>query len=92
MGKGKKPAAIKASSASTDAKKRVGDWTKSSVSARTLKPLCDDGILPPANSSKVRLPGNEVVPRPKDGERVMFVDHMTCGLSFPLHPFIRGLL
>jgi hypothetical protein len=92
MGKRKKITAAKASSASIATKKRVGDWTKSIVNTQNLKPLRDDGMLPPSGSNKIRLPGSEVVPRPKGKERVMFVDHMTRGLFFPLHPFVRGLL
>jgi hypothetical protein len=38
------------------------------------------------------MPGNEAFPRPASNERVVFVDHMVRGLSFPVHPFLRGLL
>jgi hypothetical protein len=62
------------------------------VSTRTLNPLRDDGVLPAASSNNVRIPGSEVIPRPRNEEWVMFVDHMTRGLSFPLYPFVRGLL
>jgi hypothetical protein len=62
------------------------------MTTQNLKPLRDDGVLSPMNTKKVRLPGSELVPRPRGEERVMFFDHMTHGLSFPLHPFVRGLL
>jgi hypothetical protein len=86
MGKEKNTA-----SASDAAKKKRGGWTKSSVSKRSLAPLRRDGLLPPEDSNKVRIPGNEVVPRPRVGERVMFIDYVNRGLSLPIHPFLRGL-
>ena len=87
MGKEKNTA-----SASDTAKKKMGGWTKSSVSKCSLAPLRRDGLLPSEDSNKVRIPGNEVVPRPRVGERVMFVDYVNRELSLLIHPFLRGLL
>ena len=40
-----------------------------------------------------RLPnGGQVTPTPGPHERVMFLAHVVCGLGFPLHPFVRGLM
>ena len=34
----------------------------------------------------------QVIPTLLPHERVVFVAHFICGLGFPLHPFIRGLM
>ena len=40
-----------------------------------------------------RLPDDgQVIPTPGPHERVMFLAHFICGLGFPLHPFVRGLM
>ena len=39
-----------------------------------------------------RKPGDESVPKPREDERVVFVDHVKRGFSLPLHAFVRGLL
>jgi hypothetical protein len=38
------------------------------------------------------LPSGEVIPRPADGFRVMFLFFLYRGLSLPAHEFLRGLL
>jgi hypothetical protein len=73
-------------------KRKAGGWTKFGVTARNLNSLRKEGLLPATCSGKVRLPGDEVIPRPKPGERVMFVDFVNRGLSLPVHSFFRGLL
>ena len=85
MGKGKK-----ASSAGDNAppKKMKGDWESSTVGERHLAGLRADGRLPPAASGRVRCAENEVTPSPRAGERVVFMDFLTRGLSFPLHDFV----
>ena len=85
MGRGKK-----ATSAGDNAppKKMKGDWESSTISERQLASLRADGRLLPAASGKVRFAGNEVIPIPHADERVVFVDFLTRGLSFPLHEFV----
>ena len=40
-----------------------------------------------------RLPdAGQIVPTTEPHERVVFLTHFICGLGFPLHPFIRGLM
>ena len=34
----------------------------------------------------------ELIPTPRPHERVVFLPHFLCGLGFPLHPFVRGLM
>ena len=34
----------------------------------------------------------QLIPTPRPHERVVFLPHFLCGLGFPLHPFVRGLM
>jgi hypothetical protein len=45
-----------------------------------------------AESAEVAIPDDEVIPRPNEGFRVMFLSFLLCGLSLPAHEFLRGLL
>ena len=38
------------------------------------------------------MPGNEVSPQPREGERVCFHDFVNRGFSFPIHDFLRALM
>ena len=73
-------------------KKVDGDWVKSSVKKTDLESLRAQGLLPPADQAAVRAPGKEVLPSPRDGERVCFVEFLPRGFGFPIHDFVRGLL
>ena len=92
---GKKPSAFAAArtaaaSASASAPARgKHDWAKSSVALKTLQALEKEGQIA---AGEWRKPGDEVVPKPKGDERVVFVDHVKRGFSLPLHAFVRGLL
>jgi hypothetical protein len=41
---------------------------------------------------EILIAGPDIIPRPPTGFRVMFLAFLLRGLSFPLHPFLRGLL
>ena len=59
----------------------------------TLTKLRNDGFLPPADELRARAPSaKEVLPEPRKGERVLFVDAMHRGLGFPVHDFVWCLL
>ena len=46
-----------------------------------------------SNDIAHRLPDEgQLIPTPRPHERVVFLTHFLCGLEFPLHPFIRGLM
>ena len=63
----------------------------SSVTEENIKKLREAGYLP-ANIAH-RLPNaGQIVPTPEPHERVVFLTHFVCGLGFPLHPFVRGLM
>jgi hypothetical protein len=49
-----------------------------------------DGLI--ADGDYVIFPSTERVPKPQSGYRVMFFAFLLCGLSFPAHEFLRGLL
>ena len=48
------------------------------------------GIL--TDETAMRFPGDEMIPCPGDGWRVIFLDFLVRGLSLPAHEFLRGLL
>ena len=63
----------------------------SSVQEEDIAELRAAGYL--AKGIAHRLPAQgQIVPMPKPNERVVFIPHFLCGLGFPLHPFIRGLM
>lgn len=90
-GKGTESATT-AAEADAGMKKVDGDWTKSLVKKGDLEALRAQGLLPPAEEVTVRAPGKEVIPSPRDGERVCFVEFLPRGFGFPIHDFVRGLL
>ena len=73
-------------------KKIRGDWQRSPVDERQMEALRRDSLLPPLDKMATRAPGDEVAPRPRDGERVCFVDFVNRGFAFPVHEFVRGLM
>ena len=63
----------------------------SSVTEEHIKKLCGAGYLV-ANIAH-RLPAaGQIVPTLEPHDRVVFRHHFLCGLGFPLHPFVRGLM
>ena len=86
----KRSSESKAEKGKTKAKSSAspGPWVKSKISAAHIDILRQEGTLP----SGWRRPGDEEIPRPQAGERVMHFDVVRRGVSFPIHPFLRGLL
>ena len=73
--KSKKQAAAASASTATDLKKGEGDWTSCAVKEATLTKLRNDGFLPSADKLRVRAPSaKEVLPEPREKERVLFVE------------------
>ena len=63
----------------------------SSVKEKDITKLREAGYL--AQEIVHRLPAKgQIIPTPEPNERVVFIPHFICGLGFPLHPFIRGLM
>jgi hypothetical protein len=83
-------AAKKAKTADADGS-AVDRWVQSKVGSKELSQAEKMGLLKntPADSLAA---GPEIVPRPPAGFRVIFIAFLLQGLSFPPHPFLRGLL
>ena len=63
----------------------------SSIKKKDIKELREAGYL--AKEIAHRLPAKgQIVPTPEPHERVVFLTHFVCGLGFPLHPFVYGLM
>jgi hypothetical protein len=71
-------------------KKQAVGWTRSAVTKNDLTKFKKDGFLP--RTAEVIFPGDEVIPRPDEGFRVMFLSFLYSGLSLPAHEFLRELL
>ena len=93
-GRKKAPGTAAAADGTTagDLKKIHGNWQRSSVTERQLEVLRRDGHLSSLEKMTTRAPSDEVTPRPKDGERVCFVDFVNRGFAFPVHEFFPGLV
>jgi hypothetical protein len=92
MVKGKKPGR-KATATDSDApKKKTATWLKSNIPAKTFQSMEREGLIPPENAKAWRRAGKETTPVPHANEHVAFVDHISRGLSFPLHPFVLAVL
>ncbi|KQJ89022.1 hypothetical protein BRADI_4g22988v3 [Brachypodium distachyon] len=72
--------------------KKTGEWKRSEILARHFSVVRKHGLILGEDSGKVRVPGNEVTPRPRPGERVVFYDFVIRGLSLPVHFFFHALL
>jgi hypothetical protein len=57
-----------------------------------LKELEESGYIPPKTECSWRVPGDEAVPDPQDGERVMLASHSLRGMSLPLSAFFLAVL
>ena len=68
---------------------QTGDWAKSLVSEKDINELKDQGLL---DGMEYQVPGDEEVPNPPEGWRVIFLSFLFRGLSLPAHEFLRGLL
>ena len=63
----------------------------SCVKKKDIMELWEAGYL--AKEIAHRLPAKgQIVPTPDPHERVVFLTHFVCGMGFPLHPFVRGLM
>jgi hypothetical protein len=65
-------------------------WVPSMFEESDLKKAKKDGFLPEA--APIIFPGEERVPSPPEGYRVMFLSFLLRGLSLTAHKFLCGLL
>ena len=68
---------------------QTGDWAKSLINDKDINELKSQGLL---NGMEYQMPGDEGIPNPPEGWRVMFLSFLFRGLSLPAHEFLRGLL
>ncbi|KAM0839717.1 hypothetical protein ACQ4PT_060139 [Festuca glaucescens] len=87
---GKKKIASRTAGDVTFGKARATGWCRLKYTDSDLHKLRKFGLLPATMEAK--LAGDEAVPRPDDGWRVMFTAFIFRGLSLPAHEFLRGLL
>ena len=68
----------------------LGSWEGSEVSRHDLEWLAKSRRISP----KViyRRPGNEMIPTPQPGERVVFITHFERGFALPASDFFRSFL
>jgi hypothetical protein len=71
-------------------KKQAPRWVASKISESDLTKAREEGFL--AESAEIIFPSDEIIPRPQDGYRLMFLALLLCGFSIPVHEFLRGLL
>ena len=70
----------------------AADWSTSLVTEELLKGLVEEGVLPPQSEIKWRVPGKETRPEPREGEVIVFADHVTRGFRPPGSKFFRSVL
>ena len=71
----------------------VCNWVPSTVTEDNLKEFVTIGFLPEKNIMYYRAPNpDEERPNPKDGEVIVFTDHMNRGFSPPGSKFFRDFL
>ena len=57
------------------------DWVASQVSELMLNEYVDMGVLSAKDVIHWRVPGRETIPQPREGEVVVFTDHLLHGFS-----------
>ena len=68
------------------------NWVISRVSGIDLNEYVQTGVLAKKDVIHWRVPGTETPPEPKDGEVIVFTDHMLRGFSPPGSKFFRDVL
>ena len=68
------------------------NWAKSTVTESVLQRFTDAGELPKKEEIFWRAAGDEIRPKPQEGEVVVLLDHVTRGLRPPGSNFFRRVL
>ena len=68
------------------------DWVPSIITEEDLVKIAEIGTLGPQSVLKWRAPGNECPPTPREGEVIVFFDHITRGFTPPGSKFFRDVL
>ena len=88
----KKTAGKTAAGGGKATKRESSGWSKSACTNKLLEQLDREGLILPEAEGKWWRPDSESILTLANDERVAFVDHITRGLSFPLHPFFLVVL
>ena len=67
-------------------------WLPSCLTEAYMKELVEGGFLPPKTECQWRILGEETVPEPVDGERVMLTSHLLRGMTLPPSAFFSAIL
>ena len=70
----------------------VVNWAKSTITEAVLQRYEDSGELPRKREIEWRATGDEIRPKPREGEVVVLLDHVTRGLRPPGSSFFRRVL
>jgi hypothetical protein len=65
-------------------------WVPIDFKQKDLEKAQADGLI--SDDDQVIFSSTERIPKPLSGFRVMFLAFLLCGLSFPAHEFLHGLL
>ena len=57
-----------------------------------IERICSNGRLSQKNVIHWRVPGTETPPEPKEGEAIVFTDHLLRGFTRPVSKFFRDVL
>ena len=68
------------------------NWAKSTVTEVVLQRYEDSGELPKKKDIAWRAAGDEIRPKPREGEVGVLLDHVTRGLRPPGSSFFRRVL
>ena len=69
------------------------NWRRSNVDEEVLAAFAGKGLLPSKEVAHWRVPTlGEVVLQPRADEVVSFLAFHECGLRYPMHGFLCGLL
>ena len=68
------------------------NWARSRVTEEQLNGMVSIGTLPKKTEIRWRVPGTENPPTPRQGEVVVFVDHIGRGFKPPRSKFFRDVL
>src|SRR4051794_32061474 len=71
-------------------KKNLSGWERSKFNQAEHRKLKKLGLF--RDEGKMKAPGDEVVPDPPEGFRVIFSDSIIHGLPVHVHEFLHGLL
>ncbi|KAM0864835.1 hypothetical protein ACQ4PT_043664 [Festuca glaucescens] len=71
-------------------KEKVSGWERSKFTSQEHRKLKKMGLI--TKDEVMQIPGDEAIPNPPEGFRVIFSDFLVRGLFVPVHEFLRGLL